>query len=87
MSAIGPSWRTVHLDGVGPFEVRRPIVRDMAAAQSGDPAWWHVCVRVDGKELTKEDVLDMDVEVASVLAAEVTKPRPTAAPPSGAGGG
>lgn len=87
MTAMGPSWRTVHLDGVGEVEVRRPVVRDMDAAQSGDPAWWHVCVRAGGIVLTRDQVLDLDVDIATALAAEVMRPRPTAAPPSGAPGG
>lgn len=86
MSTYGPSWRLVNLDGIGDVEVRRPIVRDMANATSGDQFWWHVCVRRNGREMTKDEVLDLDVEIAAAIATEVTKPRPTR-PPSGGSGG
>jgi len=86
MTMQGPSWRPVHLEGVGPFEVRRPTLRDVTGAQTGDPAWWHACVRVGGAEMTKDQCLDLDADVANALALEVMKPRPTTAPASGAPG-
>lgn len=86
MTMQGPSWRSVHLDGVGDVEVRRPTLRDVTGAQNGDPAWWHACVRVGGAEMTKDACLDLDAEVANALALEVMKPRPTTAPASGAPG-
>lgn len=88
MHAMGPSWRTVHLDGVGAVEVRRPTLRDITGAQANDVAWWHGCVRIDGKELTRDECLDLDSEIANQLAQEVAKPRshPSQAP-SGACGG
>lgn len=87
MDAPAPSWRSVDLGAVGAFEVRRPTLRDVTAAQGGDPAWWHACVRRDGTVLSHEECLDLDVEVANALATEVMKPRPTTAPASGAPGG
>lgn len=76
----------MHLDGIGDVEVRRPTLRDVSGAQPGDQAWWHACVRRRGVALTHDEVLDLDVEVAAALAAEVTKARPTQ-PPSGGSGG
>lgn len=87
MDAPAPSWRSVDLGAVGAFEVRRPTLRDVTAAQGGDPAWWHACVRRDGTVLTHDECLDLDVEVANALATEVMKPRehPTQPPKGGFG--
>lgn len=86
MSTNGPSWRAVHLEGIGDLEVRRPTLRDVSTAEPGDQAWWHACVRRRGVCFTKDEVLDLDVEVAAALAAEVTKARPTQPPNGGSGG-
>lgn len=86
MSETIQSWRMVHLDGVGAIEVRRPTLRDICDVQPGDQAWWHRCVRRNGAAMSRDEVLDLDVEVAAALAAEVTKARPTQ-PPSGGSGG
>jgi hypothetical protein len=75
-------WRQVDLEGVGAFEVRRPTLRDTAAATPDDIAWWATCVRRNGVPMTRDEVLDLDAEVAGMLAREVVRKRPTA-PPSG----
>lgn len=82
MSHEPSKWRAVDLEGVGAFEVRRPTLRDTATASAEDLAWWAPCVRRDGVEMTRDEVLDLDADVAAMLAREVVKKRPTA-PPSG----
>jgi|DEB19_MinimDraft_3_1074340.scaffolds.fasta_scaffold32458_4 hypothetical protein len=83
----GPSWRALHLDGVGAVEVRRPTLRDIAGASDKDPAWWHGCVRIDGQPLTRDQCLDLEADIANALAQEVAKPRshPSQAPSDGCG--
>jgi len=83
---IPHKWRSVDLEGVGAFEVRRPTLRDTQSAAPDDLAWWAVCVRRDGVQLTRDEVLDMDAEVAGMLAKEVVAKRPTS-PPSGGSSG
>lgn len=81
MTNPSPKWRAVELPGVGAVEVRRPLLRDTAEATGGDVAWWHRCVRLNGVEMTREQVLDLDAEDAATLAKAVMEKRPTVAPP------
>mgnify|MGYP003332516511 CR=1 FL=1 len=53
---MGDGWRTVEVPGVGPLQVRRPVMRDVLT-QGGNPYWWLECVRcVDGTRLLPDGV-------------------------------
>lgn len=87
MSATGPSWRLVDLDGVGTVEVRPVTLRDTVGVDVNDPSWFHVLVRhPDGRPFTRDDVLDLPLEAANQLAQEVLHQRPTRPPNGGSGG-
>lgn len=79
------SWRAISVNGIEHVEVRRPTLRDTVDGRD-EQAWWWRCVRIGGKPATEAQILDLDVEHANAIAAEVMKPRPTT-PGSAVSGG
>lgn len=87
MTQNGPSWRRVDLDGVGAVEIRPVTLRDTIGVDATDPSWFYVVLRhAGGDPFTKEELLDLPLEAANLLAQEVLRPRPTQPPNGGSGG-
>lgn len=83
---LGDGWRDADIEGLPPLQVRRPVMRDIAA---GGQYWWIACVRcADGTPLLAEGVAaaDLRVEVGNAIIAEVMKERPFQAPKGASGG-
>jgi hypothetical protein len=77
---LGDGWRDVIVPGVGPLQVRRPLMRDVANA-SGNSYWWLACVRcTDGTNLLPEGVpaADIRADLGNAILAEIMRDRPTA---------
>jgi len=87
-SKIGSSTpRTVHVEGIGPVVVRRPVLADIRDA-GANPYWWtRCCTLPDGGPLFAPgaDVGQLDAEIAGVLLQEVNRPRPTHEPSADSG--
>ena len=77
---LGDGWRDVDVPGVGPIQVRRPLMRDLATG-SGSPYWWISCVRcMDGSNLLPDGVSPAEIraDIGNAIVAEIMKDRPTA---------
>ena len=76
---LGDGWRRVQIAGLGEIEVRRAVMRDMAAS-GGNPYWWVACARcTDGTPILPDGVAaaDIDATIGNAILSEVLRDRPT----------